>query len=224
MSEDLYHRPIQKHGGSKYVRAIRDVDGVHGCYVDVYAVIRAFKITCPGLQQAIKKILCAGLRGKGDRVSDIKETFDALFRALQFAEHDQKEEQEALDKLKETALKAASITKEPDGTTKVRYDITPVPIPVEGVGPVVMTGSVERLPTEGELKEPSDKLHQEKSVSPLMSKEEHTYDNQVCWVCGVRTVTVQGRNASCGNCGRGFVFSRGDWKVILPPKAPQGES
>lgn len=96
MKEDIYHRPISSHGGNKYVRLIADVDGEYAGRVDIYAVLKAYNVTCPGLQQAAKKILCAGLRGKGSRAQDIKEAMDALFRALQFAEAD--EAQEKLDK------------------------------------------------------------------------------------------------------------------------------
>ncbi len=90
MTEDIYHRPISKHSGSKYLRTIYPTDRQgEPIRVDVYAVIRAFGVTCPGIQQALKKLLCAGLRGKGSRVQDVKEAFDALFRALEFAEQDE---------------------------------------------------------------------------------------------------------------------------------------
>ena len=65
--------------GSKYLRQIQLVDG----RVDVYAVLAAFEVTRPALQHAIKKLLCAGLRGKGDVLQDLKEARDAIDRAIQ---------------------------------------------------------------------------------------------------------------------------------------------
>jgi hypothetical protein len=51
--------------------------------VDVYAVIEAFDVRCPGRQQAIKKLLCAGLRGKGSQVEDLIGADAALSRAVE---------------------------------------------------------------------------------------------------------------------------------------------
>lgn len=68
--------------GSKYLRSINTIGG----NVDVYAVLEAFAVTCPARQHAIKKLLCAGLRGKGDSVQDLKEAADAVDRAVQMEE------------------------------------------------------------------------------------------------------------------------------------------
>ena len=68
--------------GSKYLRDIQTIGGK----VDVYAVLEAFDVTCPARQHAIKKLLCAGLRGKGDSVQDLKEAADAVARAVQMEE------------------------------------------------------------------------------------------------------------------------------------------
>lgn len=65
--------------GAKYLRDIKLVDG----RVDVYAVIVAFGVTCPARQHAIKKLLCAGLRGKGGEAQDLAEARDAVERAIQ---------------------------------------------------------------------------------------------------------------------------------------------
>lgn len=66
--------------GAKYFREIKcTVNGK----ADVYAVIDAFGVTCPARQHAIKKLLCAGLRGKGDVMQDLVETADAVQRAIQ---------------------------------------------------------------------------------------------------------------------------------------------
>lgn len=82
--DKIYERPIKNHGGSKYLRKIYPADGVgEPILVDIYCVIEAFQVSCPGRQQAIKKILCAGLRNKGSQVQDLKEVFDAMWRALE---------------------------------------------------------------------------------------------------------------------------------------------
>lgn len=66
--------------GSKYLRKIVTTDS--GC-VDVYAVLLAFNVTCPARQHAIKKLLCSGIRGKGDELQDLQEAHDAVDRAIQ---------------------------------------------------------------------------------------------------------------------------------------------
>jgi len=65
--------------GSKYLRHITLIDGK----ADVYAVLDAFAVTCPARQHAIKKLLCSGIRGKGDVMQDLKEARDAIDRAIQ---------------------------------------------------------------------------------------------------------------------------------------------
>ena len=66
--------------GSKYLRQMRClVDGK----ADVYAVLEAFGVSCPARQHAIKKLLCAGIRGKGDEAQDLSEARDAVDRAIQ---------------------------------------------------------------------------------------------------------------------------------------------
>lgn len=81
--------------GTKYHRVIHELaeykespDAESSVTVDVYSVLSAFKVTNPGLQHAAKKILCAGIRGKGDLVQDLKEARDALDRAIEDAERD----------------------------------------------------------------------------------------------------------------------------------------
>lgn len=54
--------------------------------MDVYSVLDAFDVTDPGIQHAVKKLLCAGIRGKASRAQDIKEAIDALSRALEDAQ------------------------------------------------------------------------------------------------------------------------------------------
>lgn len=66
--------------GSKYLRKVQcDIEGS----VDVYAVIETFQVTCPARQHAIKKLLCSGIRGKGDSLQDLTEARDAIDRAVQ---------------------------------------------------------------------------------------------------------------------------------------------
>lgn len=71
--------------GNKYHRTIHGLSGGEAT-VDVYSVLLAFVVTCPGRQHAIKKLLCAGIRGKGDEAQDLREARDALDRAIQEAE------------------------------------------------------------------------------------------------------------------------------------------
>lgn len=66
--------------GSKY---LRDVPCMIDGRVDVYAVLDAFGVTCPARQHAVKKLLCSGIRGKGDVIQDLQEAADAVERAIQ---------------------------------------------------------------------------------------------------------------------------------------------
>ena len=81
-----------KPSGSKYHREIRDIKG-RVCHVkqdgvfvpaviDVYCVLDAFDVRKPALQHANKKTLCAGIRGKGNMLQDLKEARDALTRQI----------------------------------------------------------------------------------------------------------------------------------------------
>ena len=72
--------------GKKYVRKIYEVDKCESLFVDVYSVLVAFDVTCPATAHAIKKLLCAGLRDKGDIHQDLREANDAISRAMQLAE------------------------------------------------------------------------------------------------------------------------------------------
>jgi hypothetical protein len=69
--------------GAKYRRTIRDcLGGNDTCTVDVYSVLQAFAVVNPALQHAAKKVLCAGIRGKGSFRQDVTEAIEALQRAL----------------------------------------------------------------------------------------------------------------------------------------------
>ena len=70
--------------GNKYHRRIPSVVDIGGFTIgDVYSVLEAFQVTCPARQHAIKKLLCAGIRGKGDSLQDLRETKDAIVRAIE---------------------------------------------------------------------------------------------------------------------------------------------
>jgi len=82
---------IKEHEGKKYLRAIYSADpdaddSDPSFYVDVYAVLVAFDVTCPATAHAIKKLLCAGQRGKGSRLDDLKGAMAALNRAIDLEE------------------------------------------------------------------------------------------------------------------------------------------
>lgn len=66
--------------GNKYIRKIKGAVGDDT--IDVYSVLATFDVTCPATQHAIKKLLCAGLRGKGDKLQDLTEALDAVARAV----------------------------------------------------------------------------------------------------------------------------------------------
>jgi len=61
--------------GNKYRKHIQvDQQG----QVDVYDVLRAFEVTDPGLQHAIKKLLMPGMRGDKNFTEDLVESIDAI--------------------------------------------------------------------------------------------------------------------------------------------------
>ena len=62
---------------NKYVR------DVPARTIDVYDVLVAFNVTCPARQHAIKKLLCSGIRGKGDAIQDLRESIQAVERAIE---------------------------------------------------------------------------------------------------------------------------------------------
>ena len=72
------------HEGNKYLRRIESavVPG-ESVGVDVYSVLEAFAVTCPARQHAIKKLLCAGLRGKGNQLDDLIGAVAAIGRAIE---------------------------------------------------------------------------------------------------------------------------------------------
>lgn len=79
---DVAAQPRFNKSGSKYLRAVNHING----FIDVYAVLDAFNVTCPARQHAIKKLLCSGIRGKGYVLQDLREAGDAITRAIQMQE------------------------------------------------------------------------------------------------------------------------------------------
>lgn len=65
---------------SKYNREIVGLDGVV-TVVDCYRVLDAFQVADPATQHAIKKMLCTGLRGHKDYLTDINDSIESLQKA-----------------------------------------------------------------------------------------------------------------------------------------------
>ena len=53
---------------------------------DVYDVLVAFNVTCPAAAHAIKKLLCAGLRGHKNKKEDKQEAINSIRRSLELDE------------------------------------------------------------------------------------------------------------------------------------------
>lgn len=81
--------PITQHEGKKYLRLIHPANGDgRPIYVDVYAVLVAFGVTCPATAHAVKKLLAAGQRGKGDKKADLVGAIAAINRAIDLGDQD----------------------------------------------------------------------------------------------------------------------------------------
>lgn len=89
---------IHQHEGKKYLRTIRSAVNDATVEVDVYAVIEAFGVTCPARQHALKKILCAGTRGKGAVLHDLIGSQASISRAIEL------QRQREADKVKDVAV------------------------------------------------------------------------------------------------------------------------
>lgn len=66
---------------SKYHREIKP-----GVWVDCYDVLKAWNVTCPALQHAIKKALAPGNRGHKTLAQDMDEIVQSALRARELAE------------------------------------------------------------------------------------------------------------------------------------------
>lgn len=65
---------------SKYDRKIIGIDGTVTT-VDVYRVLDAFGVSDPATQHAVKKMLCMGLRGHKDYLTDLNDSIESLRKA-----------------------------------------------------------------------------------------------------------------------------------------------
>jgi hypothetical protein len=79
---------------SKYTRKITqtlaDEDQGFTISVDVYDVLRAFSVTDPAIQHAVKKLLCTGIRGHKDSRQDLEEAIQSIERAWDVVKTDEK--------------------------------------------------------------------------------------------------------------------------------------
>ena len=62
---------------NKYEREVIGLDGTVTT-IDVYRTLEAFNVTNAMAQHAAKKILCAGIRGHKDKITDIDDAIDSL--------------------------------------------------------------------------------------------------------------------------------------------------
>ena len=56
--------------------------------VDVYDVLMAFNVTNLATQHAIKKLLMPGNRGHKDKLTDLKEAYQSIARAIELESED----------------------------------------------------------------------------------------------------------------------------------------
>lgn len=75
LSDVVYLSPSQV--DNKYVRTIQGVD------IDIYDVLKAWEVTCPATQHAIKKLLMPGQRGHKSKANDLEEAHNAIQRAIE---------------------------------------------------------------------------------------------------------------------------------------------
>lgn len=74
--------PKKEFSGNKYHRTLLSLEGIE-VTTDVYRVQDAFQVNDPGMVHALKKILCAGIRGKGDSLQDKQEAIDAIQASIE---------------------------------------------------------------------------------------------------------------------------------------------
>ncbi len=58
---------------------------INGATVDVYDILRAFNVTCPATQHAVKKLLMPGQRGGKSVTQDLREAMASVRRAIDMA-------------------------------------------------------------------------------------------------------------------------------------------
>jgi hypothetical protein len=64
--------------GAKYKRTIRDRNTGETIQGDIYDVLEAFKITCPAMAHAIKKLMMPGQRGGKGYDKDCNEAINSV--------------------------------------------------------------------------------------------------------------------------------------------------
>lgn len=127
--------------GSKYLRRIRG--SING-RIDVYGVIETFDVQCPARQHLIKKILCSGLRGKGDALQDLREARDACDRAIQLEESRQSKDETLDDNLMGNLRATLLQNFGPTGKASQELDIFVVDDPK--IGPIqMMAGLMQKM-------------------------------------------------------------------------------
>lgn len=65
---------------NKYTRQVKGAD------IDIYDVLRAWDVTCPAIQHAVKKLLAPGQRGHKDRITDLREALASVQRGIEMEE------------------------------------------------------------------------------------------------------------------------------------------
>lgn len=70
---------------NKYEREIIGLNGERAI-IDVYRTLSAFSVTDPACQHAIKKLLCMGLRGHKDVITDLDDAIDSLIKMKTYLE------------------------------------------------------------------------------------------------------------------------------------------
>ena len=79
--ESTHSRSDELSEGDKYVRTIYGLCGT-AVQVDIYRVLDAYPTGDAALDHAVKKALCAGLRGHKDKITDYENTIESMQKAL----------------------------------------------------------------------------------------------------------------------------------------------
>ena len=87
----MKQKPTQ-FSGDKYVRTLIGLDG-KVARTDVYRVLDAFDVTDAAMAHAAKKVLCAGIRGKGPSLQDKQEAIDSIQASILMEKQKQQEKE-----------------------------------------------------------------------------------------------------------------------------------
>jgi hypothetical protein len=85
-SSNFYSPDIKIKGDVSHAHYYKDVS--HLQKVDVYRVLELYNVTNPCIQHAVKKLLCAGVRGAKGTERDLIEAIDSITRALDMIAED----------------------------------------------------------------------------------------------------------------------------------------